>query len=170
MLLAISAGLGVYLAAETEWEYASRNAFWQPLRHEITRVPKWFIELKINVARVIRPSSAVLAGLGLGVAAVTLRPRSREVRRGGMAPGHVVSVLLGCFTLASVACWFLQRGLSVLASYLLPPGPTAPYTFGIFSNFLVMWEGLLNPQIIWMILGAWSCAGRHGPMAMATAS
>jgi hypothetical protein len=162
VLLAVFVALGVNLAVETEWEYVSRNAYGLKSVNRIPRVPGWLIELKVNAARIIRPGVAILAGLGVGLTVVTLRPRHREVRGGGMAPGHVASVLSGCFTLASVACWFLQWGLSVLASSQLPPSPTPPYTFGLFSSFLVRWEGLLNPQIPWMILGAWGTLAATG--------
>ena len=164
VLLAAFAGLGVYLAVETEREYASRSVdgMASPSLVLGRGIPGWFVDWKVGGALPHPPLRHGPRRAGPGAGRGDVYVPARRSPAGWHGAGHVLSVLLGCFAPVSFACSILREWLFSLKQVGSSPVPNAHPSPGVFSNVLLSWRSPLDSEIAWIILGTWAVLAATG--------
>lgn len=110
--------LGACLVVATDREYMMTHGAETARVSDATRLPRWVKERRDEAIRVVNGGAALLAGCGLGLAAVVLRPRGRPRRSVAYGPGAIVAILIGAFILAFEIRWGIRMAIQ-------PPDPFA---------------------------------------------
>jgi hypothetical protein len=153
LILIASAVAGVGLAIATDREYVVTARHGKTRVSQATRLPDWIKLRRHDALRIENVASSIVTGLGVGVALVALRPRSRMWRLRPLGPGSTAALLTFFLALASAICWGVALKLTPRSpSWPLHPGEHLPC--GVFVDFDSFWTRA-RPRITWTILGAW---------------
>jgi hypothetical protein len=89
----------------------------------------------------------MLTALGLGLAAIVLRPRAGAGCPGPFPPGAIAAIMTGGLAVILAIRWGLERAA-------FPLYPSVSPISGSAHDFYATWSDTRGP-LTWMILGAW---------------
>jgi hypothetical protein len=153
-ILAAFAIVGVLLAVATDREYMVTIGGQRSRASQATRLPDWVKERRHEAIRVLSGVTALLAGLGVGLAVVVLRPREGLGCPGPFGPGAIAAIISGSFALVFAIHWGILLAIEPPSPYGGSPSPPDSFPLGVFVDFYSIWEQL-RPRVPWMLFAAW---------------